>query len=949
MGHWQLTTWRPLTTCVSSILSAFALAGEFFILANGESATTGGSCPSGWTRGPLSGICLRVVDWPVCRACPIKDPGPSPLKAWYQAELFCEQHGGHLASPKSHKEFADIYSLGINASVPFDNNPMSTFSVVAFPYIGAYKDPDARRSLWADCSVAWDDAVVTWQPATSEDPKGDASPSSLSSTSSVVAASLFGSRSPSNCSRLSFRSPTCPGCGPDFSTPLATWVPCDQQRAFVCSRAHDKNLTRCTGQLRTADSNEGWSECPAGWTLSSSTSPRYCVRLEERRLTWPEADEDCKKKNATLASPSNDVEARGIYSAYLYLVKGKVPDSPSNLPFIGVRSTISGTAWGAPDSGNAVSYVWSDCRVSWNIAEDKSGLFQDTGDGNCVRIAHPPEGGEGVITARYATTNCKGRRPYLCTLSNCLDASGKVCSCNSTFTYAQELSLSGSPSMRGGMAVLRLGPDTGAGKVEVVIKAEGEPSATTPPPPPLTPAQRRKREIQEKLREQQALLAEAERQKAAKLEAATDASRKEHLLQQAQKTFADSRVSQCTRDLAELVLLQDKLTAGHFTNWDERIQRLETRVADLGTQQSKILDAIQNLTAQLIAANLISPLVPVVPTLKPKKASQPPSPPSSPSGSSHPSHKTSPSVSSQAKATPPPTFAAVVAGDSRGPKIPAPDKFKGDDPKIDVGDWAAGTRAYVKGFQCPEQQKVATVMGLLEGPAQKWATSTASAQNQTLEDKALALGADKLLQALEDRFADKERAPFARLRLRSSQSLCIAPGTKTGAHLDVQAKLHVQAPSSDRRKGAFPRGGRKGKAAFAYAGSGTSSDAGSRPGTPPGGTAAAAVPDVAAVVQQLQAALGAFQKAGSTSSTRSSSKGKSQGRRSSTPARRPNLPRDVHFPADPLNPNTVPWHDLKIQEGVWRKRKERGVRLRCEGQHFLKDCPYMPSPAQSKN
>ncbi|GBG77817.1 hypothetical protein CBR_g25748 [Chara braunii] len=510
--------------------------------------------------------------------------------------------------------------------------------------------------------------------------------------------------------------------------------------------------------------------------------------------------------------------------------------------------------------------------------------------------------------------------------------------------------------------------DTGAGKVEVVIKAGGEPSATTPPPPPLTPAQRLKREIQEKLREQQVLLAEAERQEAAELEAATDASRKEHLLQQAQKTFADARVAQCTRDLAELVLLQDKLTASHFTNWDERIQRLETRVSDLGTQQSKILDAIQNLTAQLTAANLISPLVPVGPSPKPPKPSQPSSP--------HSSRKSSPSVSSQAKATPPPTFAAIVAGDHKGPKIPAPSKFKKNNPKIDVGDWTAGTWAYLKGLQCPEQQKVATVVGLLEGPAQKWATSTASAQSQTLEDWELALGADKLLQALEDRFADKERARKAADKIvrlgqqRYSGSLqalfvefeqltstpglvmsaddlltsfCRAAPEKFSvalysaghkdwcsfgrAALDMEAKLHVQAPSSDRRKGAFPRGGRKGKAAFAYAGSGSSSDAGSRPGTPPGGTAAAAVPDVAAVVQQLQAALGAFQKAGFASSTASSSKGKSQGRRSSTPARRPNLPPDVRFPADPLNPNTLPWHDLKIQEGVWRKRKEKGVCL----------------------
>ncbi|GBG87684.1 hypothetical protein CBR_g45838 [Chara braunii] len=416
--------------------------------------------------------------------------------------------------------------------------------------------------------------------------------------------------------------------------------------------------------------------------------------------------------------------------------------------------------------------------------------------------------------------------------------------------------------------------DSGEGKVEVVVKEEEKSSPSTPTPPPLTPAQRRKREIQEKLREQQALLAEAERHEATKSEAATDASCKEFLLQQAEKTMADDRVAQCTKYLAELVILQNKITASHFTDWDERIQRLETRVGDLGTQQSKILDSIQNLTAQLTSANLITPLLPVVPSPKPKQTSQPPSPPSSP----HTSHKSSPSISSQAKAKPPPTFAAVVAGDQRGPKIPALSKFKGDDPKIDVGDWAAGTRAYLKGFQCPEQQKVATVVGLLEGPSQKWATSTASVQSQTLEDWALALGLDKLLQALEDRFADKERAHKAADKIvrlgqqRYSGSLqalfaefeqltstpglvmsaddlltnfCRAAPEKFSAALyseghknwrsfgraalDMEAKLHVQAPSSDRKKGAFPRGGRRGKAAFAHAGSASSSDAGSLP------------------------------------------------------------------------------------------------------------------------
>ncbi|GBG81139.1 hypothetical protein CBR_g31815 [Chara braunii] len=292
--------------------------------------------------------------------------------------------------------------------------------------------------------------------------------------------------------------------------------------------------------------------------------------------------------------------------------------------------------------------------------------------------------------------------------------------------------------------------DQGVGEVEVVAKDEGKPSPSTTTPP-LTPAQRRKREIEAKLREQQALLAEAERQEAAKLEAATDASREEFLLQKAEKAVADERVAQITRYLAELVILQNKITTSHFTNWDDRIQCLETRMDDLAAQQNKILDSIQNLTAQLTAANLIS-VAP--PSLKPKQSSPHPSPPPSP----HSSRQSSPSTSSHSKVTPPPTYAVVTAGDQRGPKIPAPSKFRGDDPKTDVGDWAAGTRAYLKGFVCLEQQKEATIVGLLEGLAQKWAASIASGLQQSLEDWASDLGLGKLLQALEERFADKERA-----------------------------------------------------------------------------------------------------------------------------------------------------------------------------------------------
>ncbi|GBG89383.1 hypothetical protein CBR_g49174 [Chara braunii] len=109
--------------------------------------------------------------------------------------------------------------------------------------------------------------------------------------------------------------------------------------------------------------------------------------------------------------------------------------------------------------------------------------------------------------------------------------------------------------------------DSGEGKVEVVVKEEEQPSPSAPAPPPLTPAQRRKQEIQEKLREQQALLAEAERQEVAELEAATDASRKEFLLQQAEKTMVDDRVTHCTKYQAELGTKTGDLLATQHWVW----------------------------------------------------------------------------------------------------------------------------------------------------------------------------------------------------------------------------------------------------------------------------------------------------------------------------------------------------------------------------------------------
>ncbi|GBG84906.1 hypothetical protein CBR_g39367 [Chara braunii] len=301
-------------------------------------------------------------------------------------------------------------------------------------------------------------------------------------------------------------------------------------------------------------------------------------------------------------------------------------------------------------------------------------------------------------------------------------------------------------------------------QVEVVMKDEGQqPSASTPPPPPLTVTQQEK-ELQEQLRRQKYRLAELERQEAAELEAATDYSRSEYLLQQLDKMLSDDACAQVTKHLAELIILEHKITSSHFTNWDDRFEHLEHRVDDLAAQQSKILDVIQSLTAQLPASKLITSQLPLI---KPKPS--PPSTPPSRPGSVHSSRKPSHSQKASGKAT----YAAVTAGDHRGPKIPAPNKFRGDDPKTDVGDCAAGTKAYLRGFICAERTKVATVLGLLEGPALKWATSTSSSLEQSMEDWAFGLGVDKLLQALEDRFADKERARKAADRIaRLGQQRC---------------------------------------------------------------------------------------------------------------------------------------------------------------------------------
>ncbi|GBG79673.1 hypothetical protein CBR_g29821, partial [Chara braunii] len=459
-------------------------------------------------------------------------------------------------------------------------------------------------------------------------------------------------------------------------------------------------------------------------------------------------------------------------------------------------------------------------------------------------------------------------------------------------------------------------------QVEVVMKVEGEQSSTsTLPSPPLDATQRLK-ELEEQLRQQQARLAEVEQLEAAELEAATDNSIREYLLQQLERSLTDDRCSQVTKHMAEMILLEHKITSSQFTNWDDHFMRLEHRVDELSDQQTKILKSIQGLTAQLAAAKLITPQPPLLQPKACPHSSPPSSPHPSHAGSVHSSRSSTPSQKASAKAT----YAAVIAGDQRRPKIPAPNKFRGDDPKTDVGDWAAETRAYLRGFVCAKQTKVATVLGLLEGPALKWATSTSSSLQQSMEDRAFGLGVDRLLQALEDRFADKERARkaadrIARLgqqrysgilqalftdleQLTSTPGLIMSPddlltnfcraapekfvvalysaGHKDWrsfgrAALEMEVKLHVQAPSSDRRRGAFPRGGRKRKAAFTHVGSASGSDSDSQDDTPSAGTGSAAETYVAATV--TQAVLGALQlqKKFSPTTASFSAKGKEKG------------------------------------------------------------------------
>ncbi|GBG67113.1 hypothetical protein CBR_g81537 [Chara braunii] len=112
---------------------------------------------------------------------------------------------------------------------------------------------------------------------------------------------------------------------------------------------------------------------------------------------------------------------------------------------------------------------------------------------------------------------------------------------------------------------------------QLKLQQAEQPSTSITPPPPLTATQRLKKEAEEQLKLQQARVAELARQEAVELEATTDHSRREYLLQQLERSLTDDRCAQITKHMAEMILLEHKITNSQFTNWDDRFVRLERR------------------------------------------------------------------------------------------------------------------------------------------------------------------------------------------------------------------------------------------------------------------------------------------------------------------------------------------------------------------------------------
>ncbi|GBG88009.1 hypothetical protein CBR_g46380 [Chara braunii] len=235
------------------------------------------------------------------------------------------------------------------------------------------------------------------------------------------------------------------------------------------------------------------------------------------------------------------------------------------------------------------------------------------------------------------------------------------------------------------------------------------------------------------------------------------------------------------------------------------------------------------------------------------------------------------------------------------PKLTPPPMYSGEDPKVDVSNWVTAMQAYLGNFVCPEVTKVGTILGRLERTALKWCTSSSAKQNLPMDKWAQQLKVEGLLQALQDRFADREQARKAadKILLLGSrrfegslsklyslfESLTATPGLEMSesdhthflraapldysialysqghkdwrsfgkAALDLESRLKVQEPSEGRRRPSS-RGQCRKKGALLAADAGSDSDASQR-GSPPSETASvsAVEPGVLALAENLAA------------------------------------------------------------------------------------------------
>ncbi|GBG73322.1 hypothetical protein CBR_g13041 [Chara braunii] len=449
-------------------------------------------------------------------------------------------------------------------------------------------------------------------------------------------------------------------------------------------------------------------------------------------------------------------------------------------------------------------------------------------------------------------------------------------------------------------------------------------------------------------------------------EAGRQEERRRQLVVEVQKVVDSGTASGYNKSIAEMVILIDTLSRSYFSNWDHRISAVESQVSaiehkvdqmakDLTSLATRMNSVLQHLKLPLLAPQPVQPAGQLIT----RPAGSPPhSRPASPAGS----HVSTP-------------FVASGTSVQRGPKRTPPPMYSGEDPKVDVSDWVTAMQAYLGSFTCPKATKVGTILGRLERSALKWCTSSATKENVAMDRWGKQLGVAGLLKALQDRFADREQALKAadKIMLLGShrfegslsklyslfESLTSTPGLEMSesdqlthflraappdysivlyaqghkdwrsfgkAALELESRLKVQTPFEGRKR-PTSQGQRRRKGALLAADAGSDSDASPR-GSPPSETASgsAVEPAVLALAENLAAMFkGKFSKDSSKSSA--SQKGKGKGHATSPQAQRPNLPRDVHWPINVMDPSTLPWRALRIQEGQRQRRKDRETRF----------------------